>query len=60
MKVACLLYKLGHGANDLECNEHFVINNSSMNMVLHEFVFVINIMFLKTKFNGHEVKICRR
>jgi hypothetical protein len=59
MKVVCLFYKLVHGANHLECNELFAINNSSMNLVLHEFVFVINIMFLKTKSDGHEVKICQ-
>jgi hypothetical protein len=34
----------------------FVIGKSSMNMVLHKFVFVVNIVSKSQKQNGHKVK----
>ncbi len=45
IKIACLLYKLTHIVDYLECNELFVINKFFVNMVLHEFVTTFNVVF---------------
>jgi hypothetical protein len=46
IKVLCLPYKLAHGADYLQCTEMFVIDKSSVNMVLREFVVVVvNVVF---------------
>ncbi len=49
--MACSLYKLAHGIEYLQCFEMFAIEKLSINMVLHEIVYVVN-MFSKIKFNG--------
>jgi hypothetical protein len=45
IRVVCLLYKLAHGVDYLQCNKMFAIGKSSVNMVLHEFVVVVNVVF---------------
>ncbi len=45
IKVVCLPYKLAHGVDYLQCTEMFVIGKSSVNMVLREFVVVVNVVF---------------
>jgi hypothetical protein len=45
IRVAYSFFKLAHGANYLQCNELFMIGKSYINMVLHEFVFVMNVVF---------------
>jgi hypothetical protein len=39
IRVKCFLYKFFHGVDYLQCSEMFTIGKSSMNMVLHNFVF---------------------
>jgi nitrate/TMAO reductase-like tetraheme cytochrome c subunit len=45
IRVGCSLYKFFHGVNYLQCSEMFTIGKSSMNMVLQNFVFVVNEVF---------------
>lgn len=45
IRVKCFLYKFFHGVDYLQCSEMFTIGKSSMNMVLHNFVFTINEVF---------------
>jgi len=45
IRVACSFYKLSHGVEYFQCNKLFAINKSLMNMVLHEFVCVVNEIF---------------
>ncbi len=40
-----LFFKLAHGVDYLECNKIFAIGKPFMNMVLHEFVSSVNIVF---------------
>ncbi len=43
--VACSLYKLGHGVEDMHFSEMFTINKSIVHLVLCEFGFVVNVVF---------------
>jgi hypothetical protein len=45
IRVVCLLYKLIHGVDYLQCSEMFAIGKLSVNMVLHKFVVVVNVVF---------------
>ncbi len=45
IRVACSFFKLARGANYLQCSELYMIRKSYINMVLHEFVFVVNVVF---------------
>lgn len=42
IRVRCFLYKFFHGVDYLQCNEIFTMGKSLMNMVLHNFSFVVN------------------
>jgi hypothetical protein len=41
--VPCDVYKLAHNANFLICSELFTIGKTTISLVLHEFVKVVNI-----------------
>jgi hypothetical protein len=45
IRVACSFYKTIRGNFYLQCSEMFAIKKSVVNMVLHEFVFAMNIIF---------------
>lgn len=45
IRVACSLYKLAHAADYLQCSELFAIGKSTVHLVLHDFVAVINVVF---------------
>jgi len=45
IKVAYSLYKWTHAFDYLQCNKHFVIWNSIVHLVLHEFMHVMNDIF---------------
>jgi hypothetical protein len=45
IRVACSFYNHSHGTNYLQCSEMFAIKKFPMNMVSHEFVFVMNTNF---------------
>jgi hypothetical protein len=45
IQVAYFLFKLAHGVDYLQCSEMSVIRKSSINMVLHEFIFAMNFVF---------------
>jgi hypothetical protein len=45
IRLTCSLYKLSHGIEYLQCNEMFTIGKSLVNMVLHKYVHVVNVMF---------------
>lgn len=53
IKVVCSLYKVAHEVNYLQCSELFAFSKSFVNMVLHEFVVDVNVVFLGTKFGDH-------
>jgi hypothetical protein len=45
VKVACAIHKLSHGSTMLTCNELFVIDRSTVGLVICEVVKDMNIMF---------------
>lgn len=45
IEVKCFLYKLFHGVDYLQCNDIFTMGKSLVNMVLHNFSFVVNEVF---------------
>ncbi len=45
IKVVCSLYKVAHKVNYLQCSELFVFSKSFVNMVLHDFVVDVNVVF---------------
>ncbi len=49
----CSLYEVAHEVNYLQCSELFVFSKSFVNMVLHEFVVDVNVVFIGTKFGDH-------
>ncbi len=53
--IACSLYKLIHGAKDLQCSDMFVTRMSIIHLVLQEFVFSMNKVFgVEIKWLGGE------
>ncbi len=40
--ISCVIYKVVHGINVLICNELFIVGESIVSFVLHEFVFIVN------------------
>jgi len=45
IQVACFLFKLVHKIKYLQCSEMFAISKSTMHLVLHEFIHVLNVIF---------------
>ncbi len=45
IEVVCTLYKVAHEVNYLQCSELFAFSKSFVNMVLHEFVVDVNVVF---------------
>jgi hypothetical protein len=45
IKVACSLYKLAHAAEYLQCSELFMIGKSTIHLLLHKFIHVVNKIF---------------
>ncbi len=54
IKMACSLHKL---SKRLQCNKMFVIGKLLVNMVLHRFVYVVNVVF-RNQIQCHTGKIC--
>ncbi len=42
IKVACSLYKLAHVIEYLQCSELFTIRKSTIHLLLHKFIHVVN------------------
>jgi hypothetical protein len=40
IKAACLLYKLMHAFEYLQCNENFAIRKSTIHLILQGFVYM--------------------
>lgn len=40
--ISCVIYKVVHGVNVLICNELFIVGESIVSLVLHEFVSIVN------------------
>lgn len=44
INVCCMIYKLVHSAKFVICNEFYAIGKLTISLVLHEFVYVVNVV----------------